>query len=370
MAKEIPKERYSKLLKKRSTPASRERFRQRFDIKKGKSKPKPKTFEQLYAKDISAASEREFGPTERELQSQQRAEAFRTQQVGNWYTDYLNRVNAAKTESVARDAAMVTGSQQRAQQAQTQSDQSTQKLQQEAQVDAQKRGAAVNPAVFQQAQDASAARQSSANASSDFLASLGRNQATFMDQYSAAASKGAAEATTNQQNRERKLGQQIVDLSREKGAFRTDFVRKLKQDLAQQEMERGALEAQGAKINLDELRLGETIRSNKAREGLTRSGQKVTVRGQNIAKMNADRRFQLDVKKFGRSKAKDNYQRRHKVGPYSKTKGKGGGAQERGNKYYDELVKPKTDAFGDERKGKTRKRAIKETKKRYPGWKP
>jgi hypothetical protein len=55
-----------------------------------------------------------------------------------------------------------------------------------------------------------------------------------------------------------------------------------------------------------------------------RSAARVNKAKERYARMEKDRRYQLDREKFGREQAQDNYQRRNKLGPYKPAGGKGG----------------------------------------------
>jgi len=251
MATTLDPKKYSKLLHARKTDSSRERFRKKYNPKKGGSEGKGKRASDPFTPQIKAAEELRFGPQTRELQSQQRAEAQRTADAGSWYNDYLNKVNQAKQDSAARDAQLVQQAQQRASSAQAQSQQGSEQTQQAAEADAAKRGAAVNPQLAQQENQASAARRSSAEQGTNFLDTLARNQSQHMTTFQTSAAKGGIEAKQTQQRRERKIAQQLLDQAREKGAFRTDFTRQLRDDLSKRQAEAAAFSLDSEKLSLD-----------------------------------------------------------------------------------------------------------------------
>lgn len=84
-------------------------------------------------------------------------------------------------------------------------------------------------------------------------------------------------------------------------------------------------EAAKLQAALDELKLGETARHNKANEQNTAESNRIragaltlNISAQQFKQMESDRNYQLAVKKYGAAQAKDRYLRQHGLGTYAK----------------------------------------------------
>lgn len=133
--------------------------------------------------------------------------------------------------------------------------------------------------------------------------------------------------------RRRFLAQRSADVQREVTRLRDQEITKANAqqqlDLAAQEL--GARTAiSRLQASLDKAKLRETIRSNKANEGIRadsnnirRDALALNISIQQYREMEGNRRYQLDLRRFGAEQAKDRYLRRHRLGVYDPS-GKGG----------------------------------------------
>jgi hypothetical protein len=98
-------------------------------------------------------------------------------------------------------------------------------------------------------------------------------------------------------------------LGRQKGDYKVQLKGQLRDKERQYGLERAAFGLKEYDARSDAAAKRSAARVNKAKE--------------RYARMEKDRRYQLDREKFGREQAQDNYQRRNKLGPY-KPGGRGG----------------------------------------------
>ena len=70
------------------------------------------------------------------------------------------------------------------------------------------------------------------------------------------------------------------------------------------------------KLGLQQDQFKETVRHDKQNEAAARGRNRHQAAVDRLRKMENDRQFKLDSQKFGFQQAKDNYQRKHKTGPY------------------------------------------------------
>lgn len=181
-----------------------------------------------------AAEQLEFGPVESELQRALGAEQTRSQQqtqnIGNWFARYKEDLERAKASSVQPFQSGMADVQARSTASQAASDESLKALTAQMQTDAASRGQAFSGAPSLDAAQAEASRRSVADAMTALLQSQGASTGGYFD-----ASKGVAgSAQVSEFLREqaqhtgalKDLELQRGEVAREKGAFRTEYLGK------------------------------------------------------------------------------------------------------------------------------------------------
>ncbi len=255
-------------------------------------------------KETKAAADYEFGPSERELDSQTRISQAHEARIPSWYADYQAQV----TGSAKRTADSYAGSQTKWSQ---NTDKSATDEQAEAQriadieiADAAKRGATVDPAIaLKNAQ----ARLSSKESRQDFgglMASEAANSASYYDAAGRTASAWLADELSKERGRANKIGGEKVNLARDRGSFSTKYRSEARKGERDYGLQRSELSLAGKSLGLDK---------DKAEMDALLEGQKISADADESALDRAIRRDALnETKRSNRAKER-----------ISKSKGKG-----------------------------------------------
>jgi hypothetical protein len=263
---------------------------------------------------VGSAANLKYGGAERDLQAQQRISAQQSANVGSWYDQYKADVARANASTAQGYQQATQGVYNQSNTARVQDAAQAQKLDQAAQAQAALRGTSAGPSVAPQA---AAARQALSNSFGGMLATQGAAQRAYGNvQYSNAGGMKASALTAELANR-RKLDQQARDLATEKGQYAVEYGQSLRDKEHTKRLENAAY---GLKAQDSAIAAADKMADNR------RQARKdaATRRKQRHDSMLADKRFRLDQKKYGSTKAKDNYQRAHGLGPYKQSSSKGG----------------------------------------------
>lgn len=251
-----------------------------------------------------AAEQLEFGPVESELQRALGAEQTRSQQqtqnIGNWFARYKEDLERAKASSVQPFQSGMADVQARAGASQAASDESLKALTAQMQGDAASRGQAFSGAPSLDAAQAEASRRSVADAMTALLQSQGASTGGYFD-----ASKGVAgSAQVSEFLREqaqhtgalKDLEMQRGEVAREKGAFRTEYLGKRRDEERTSVLENKA-------FGLDVAKAEQDASDDKARQEDADAKLRQDQR-------EARRKFKLDKQKLGLQKAKERQRKR------------------------------------------------------------
>jgi hypothetical protein len=273
-------------------------------------------------RELEAGLKLKYGGQERQLGAEERISRQQTANVGSWYDNYVKALAAAQTQTQAGYQQAQQGIYGQAGAGAAQDEAQRAKLAQEAQQSAQLRGAAVNPEVQAQAQQAAQANRALSSSFGGLVAAQGASEAAFAGTRRGAAGLSKVRALEDESRRARQIQALRRELETEKGSARYDLRRQLREEERKYALERQAFGLNVAKAEED-------VRASQQRERNVRRGQRTVARSKRQTlkqqKMAADRRYQLDREKFGADQAKERYQRTHKVGPYKPAKGPGGG---------------------------------------------
>lgn len=281
------------------------RLRERIDglTRRSQDLTAPLTPQRL-KKETNAAARLRYGGEERELEGQQRASDAQQQRIGDWYGQY---------QRVVQDA---TARQQAAQQ---QANAAILALQGGT-------GATTTPDVPAGGEAAAAdaqaalARKASVGSFGAMLATQGANRDAFMADKGRIGAGDETQQHLDESGRRRTIDQGLQELMADKGAFKIAHRADARESERRYALERAAFGLQEQKLAVD------TALSRAAQRSLD-SDRKQDNRRQRRQErrdnMEADRKYQLDVEKFGSAQAKERYQRRHKIGPYSQGSGSG-----------------------------------------------
>jgi len=305
VAKKIPRERYSKLLRKRTTPESKARFRERFDPKMGK-KPSggKKKFPdggfdltapltaRKYRRELASAQKMKFGPEEQQIGQEFAAHRAREAGLPGLFNAYQQRLeNVASQNQQAFDQS-ITQAQNLAASTQQRETEAQSKLQAEAQADAQKRGVSVSTRPYAEGTAGAAVRSTNTQG---FANMMGAQKQAAQQRFGAYGLENQGELV-NQLLAERRRGEMINARQRDFLGRRGDFATQYGKDAREGER-KFALEGQAFGLDVEKLR--EQTRSNRAEERAATRRDKTTRRGQTLS--HQDRQAALDVTKRGQN---------------------------------------------------------------------
>lgn len=261
-------------------------------------------------RDTRAAVDLRYGRERSQLDYERRLSEQHSQNMGGWYAKHQADVQAA----TAAQAGYAQGFQQASYQqantaAATDTSQNAALLQQQ-QASAAQRGTTVDPSVAQTLQAGVAARQATGTAGGNLIGAQGQAQTAYMGNQQVVAGQQGLQAQSDEANRRRKIEQLAADLAREEGQFAVDFRRQSREDEHKRQLEDAAfgLDVEQEANDKKQAAADDRLARQKARRD----------------DMEADRKYQLDLDKFGAAEAKDRYQRRNGLGPYKPSADKDG----------------------------------------------
>ena len=180
-------------------------------------------------REMNAATRLQFGDQQRQILGQQRASAARTQDLGDWFGEYQRQLASANQATTAgyqdAEARMAARAAQARQQDMTMNDAAMA----QARADAAQRGVAFDPSAFQQGGQAASFRQGQDNTLADLTALQGQNQAAYMNDKSRIGQGELINQRLAEAARARGYENDLVNLAKDKGAFRVDFRNKSRQ---------------------------------------------------------------------------------------------------------------------------------------------
>jgi hypothetical protein len=236
-------------------------------------------------RELESSTRLRFGPEEQALDSQFRANAERQRLIPGWFQNYLDSIKQAEAS----------------------------RIQQHAQAQAEVQARSGQPDQFasgsQAGQQAQAARGASTANFQNLLTTQNLARGTYYSQLGVAGQGAQVQALQQNAGLARGLERERQDLGRQKGDYKVQLKGQLRDKERQYGLERAA-------FGLKELDAVQEARSDRSKARRDSAKER-------YARMEKDRRFQLDREKFGREQARDNYQRRNKLGPY-KPGGRGG----------------------------------------------
>jgi hypothetical protein len=238
-------------------------------------------------RELESSTRLRFGPEEQALDSQFRANAERQRLIPGWFQNYLDSIKQAEAS----------------------------RIQQHAQAQAEVQARSGQPDQFasgsQAGQQAQAARGASTANFQNLLTTQNLARGTYYSQLGVAGQGAQVQALQQNAGLARGLENDRRDLGRQKGDYKVTLKGQLRDKERQYGLERAAFGLKEYDARSDAAAKRSAARVNKAK---SRRDQ-----------MEKDRRYQLDLAKFGADQAKDNFQRRNKLGPYKPAGTKGGG---------------------------------------------
>jgi len=263
--------------------------------------------------EMNAATRLRYRPEQQEIEGQQRTSDVQQTNITNWYGEYQRRVaeSNARQQAAQREAqAAITGMQTSAQ---TADDAARGQAQQTAQTDAAARGVQAGTEPFKADLDAAAARRASTSSFGSMLATQGAARDTYMADKGRIGAGDEVQQHLQEATRRRGLDKDMRELQADKGAFRTQY----KADARESERKNNLTLAA---FGLDQDKAAADVQLKRAAQQSLDSDRTTDNRRQRrqdrIDKRENDRGYQLDLDKFGAATAKDNYQRKHGLGPY------------------------------------------------------
>ena len=185
-------------------------------------------------KEVKAAQDVQFSPTEYQLDAEMRASQMRSAEIPPWFTAYQEAIQRAATNTATHNSNVAHGVEAYSTAAGEKDKAAREQLAVEGREDAARRGAVYNPANDELAQAASAARRMSAEQWGANLATQSNAQYAYLQDR---ARIGAGEMI-NQLNKEAARGRSIQadkrEVAREKGTFGVDYRAKLREQAQDQ----------------------------------------------------------------------------------------------------------------------------------------
>lgn len=275
--------------------------------------------------EAEALTNTQFAPQEAELGHQRANEAGRQNVLfgqGGFFERYQADVAAAAQRQQVADQAFQAGQNAAVQNAyNTWAQQQAQQDQKSAST-AAKGGTQVDPLLGQMAAQAAAGRQQSGQNAAALMGQQGSANAAYMNAQSVAATQARGEGLMESQARQAKIDSLARELAQQRGAYKTEQIGKLKDTERTYDLNRKA-------FGLDVAKAGEDVRHNRSTERENRRAHNIAARQNNrnwrkwkkefgadradqkFSEMEKNRRYQLDVDKFGETQAQNRYYRRH-----------------------------------------------------------
>lgn len=267
----------------------------------------------------------EFGPQEAEL-GRQRANEVGRQNVlfgqGGFFERYQADVAAAAQRQQTADQAFQAGQNAAVQQAYQQWQVQQAADDEKAAKTSAKGGTSVDPMLAQMAAQAAAGRQQAGQNAAALIGQQGSANAAYMNSQAVAATQQRGEGMMESNARLAKIDALGRELAQQRGAYKTKAIGELKDTERTYDLNRSA-------FGLDVAEAAEDRRHNKETERENRRKRRAAVRQNNrtyrkwkrefgaerademFDRMEKDRRYQLDVEKFGETKAQNRWNRRH-----------------------------------------------------------
>jgi len=236
----LPKSQYLAALRRRTTPTSRQRFRQHFAASHPKhSRPSSPAASQpdltapltpkLLNSQVNAAAKLRYGPQQAELKKQQGISALQQRRIPEFYADYQNRIAALAQQAQANATAAAQAAATRTQATQGADQQRMADLSAQERADAALRGTTPSNQIQATAQQAATSRQANADLVASLAAQRAAGDQTFFGARQLAGQQAQAQALQKERDFAGGLSQKNRDLLDAIGAFKTDTRQKLTQ---------------------------------------------------------------------------------------------------------------------------------------------
>jgi hypothetical protein len=273
----------------------------------------------------NAAVELQYGPLERQLESERRISEQQRVNLGNWYQNiYLPQLQQAAAQQAAYSQAAQANMYQQANTAHGADVAAQNQLMQQAQADAAKRGATVDPSVFAQGIQGAGVRQQGLAQYGNLVGALGASQQQYLQGNVMLGAGMGTQALRDEGNRRMRIEQEGREVAREKGAFAVDFTRQARDKDRAYDLARD-------QFGLDVAEAAEDQRHNQAMEAHQRRALRSLNRDRGIKNKQKwfdlyleNDKFELEVEKFGWDKAVDRWKMRNRTGEFAPSGGKGG----------------------------------------------
>lgn len=260
-------------------PANKKSVQQPFDVTAPITDPK------LLNREVSAQTRMQYQPQFAEIERQQGISRTHEANVGNWYQQiYLPQLQAAQAQSQQGYQQAQQAAYGQANSAAASDETQRQQMMQEAQASAAQRGAAVDPALFEQSRQGAAQRQAQGTSYGNLIGAQGAAQNAYHAQQPVIARAQELSFRQGEANRRFDLGNQRQDLVRERSLYKTKARGELIDRERKSVLEHQLFDLDVAKAQQDAADAAEDNRAARARLRATRRGQNVTKRGQNITR--------------------------------------------------------------------------------------
>lgn len=244
-------------------------------------------------REAGAAERLRFGDEDRLLRGEYGASQEHARRGAAWFQDYQNQIRQAEERSRAYSQGQQDAQNQLAAQSFQQDTQRSQQLNQQAQADAQRRGASVDPGLAQTAELAAQSRRTSSQQQANLTGTLGANQGTYLAQRGIAAAGQGLQFQQDEARRGQGVQRRQRDLGREKGDFRVAYRQRAREDERRYGLELSAFgqnvveAAQDAAD--DRSRARDRTRDNRRQDEQFDRGQEQKDEDQRLAEQREDR---------------------------------------------------------------------------------
>jgi len=228
------------------------------------------TYGQLQ-RDTSAATGLKYGAASQALRGQVVQNEAQGARTADWYTQYQNAIAQAAAQQQAQNQAAVAGVQGLQQGLDASSMKAWAGQQAAMAADAANRGATVDPALADQAHNASNIRNALTGSYGAMLASQGAAQQAGLSDRKVTAGQQGLEALRLNASQRADLANQRTAFEKEKGQFKTQFQQQEKSDAADTALKNVLTQAQAAEYGANAAQSLASARSSNASAGKTRT---------------------------------------------------------------------------------------------------
>jgi hypothetical protein len=196
-------------------------------LRRPSSLVKPLTRKRLH-KELRATRRIEFGPEQRQLKAEQRASRLSQQRIGDWFPQYQAEVARLGQQTVRGYGGAIGQIQGTAQQGADYAEQLRQRLRQEDEADAARRGAVYDPSGSYTAASANLARMNTAQSYTGMLGAQAANQGGYFADKERIARGEELNQLLREEARGRSINADLRDLAQRKRKFAAEYTSRVR----------------------------------------------------------------------------------------------------------------------------------------------